>query len=88
MLGSDWDQLYLTVRMAGRLKLNISVCAIFLTIGTFLLTFQQNNQLDSKDLQVDNSISEVNKNHQTGILNELYGEEINNCIFRLQQFIP
>ena len=83
MLGSDWDQLYLTVRMAWRVKLNVSVCAIFLTIGTFLLTFHQNNLLDSNDLQVDHSISEVNNNHQTEILNELNGEEIHNYIFRL-----
>ena len=76
--------------MAGRLKLNISVCAIFLTIGAFLLTFHQNNQLDSKDLQVDNSISDVRGNNlqRTELVHELKGEDIQNCIFRLQQFIP
>ena len=72
---SDWVQLYFTVKMGGRVRLNVSVCAIFLTIGTFLLTFHQTNQLDSNDLQVDHSLSNVKaNNHQTEILNELYGE--------------
>ena len=68
--------------MTGRVKLNVSVCATLLIIGTFLLTFHHNNQLDSNDLQVDHSISEVNNNHKTEILNELSGEEIHNYIFR------
>ena len=95
MLGSDWDQLYLTVRMVWRVKLNVSVCAIFLIIGTFLLTFHHNNLLDSNDLQADNSISEVRENNlqRTSfkgieILHELKGKKIHNYIFRLQQFIP
>ena len=88
MLGFDWVQLYLTVRMTVRVKLNVSVCVIILTVGTFLLTFHQTNLSASEDLTVDNSLSDVKDNNHhrkvfkgTEILNELKGEDINNCTF-------
>ena len=74
--GPGWLQLYWSAKMTGRLKLNVSVWAIFLTILTFLLTF---HQFDSNNL-----ISDVTERHLlkgTEILRELNGEDINTCIY-------
>ena len=93
MLGFDWLQLYLTVRMTVRVKLNVSVCVIILTVGTFLLTFHQTNLSASEDLTVDNSLSDVKDNNHhrkvfkgTEILNELNGEDINTIYYDINNF--
>ena len=89
------------MRRAG--KLTVLACAIFLTIATYHQTNIFKNDLtihlDSDDLQVDKSISDVDiDNHQRkywkkvkrgkkGIkyLNELNGKDVNHCLFNLKQ---
>ena len=90
------------MRRAG--KLTVLACAIFLTIATYHQTNIFKNDLtihlDSDDLQVDKSISDVDiDNHHrkywkkvkrgkkgTNYLNELNGKDVNNHrLFNLKQ---
>ena len=74
MLAFFWGPVaQFTVGMTGRGKLNVSGCAIFLTIiAIFLLTFHQskvfNNEQLSDHLYLDNSDSDVIQNLQRTFL--------------------
>ena len=74
MLAFVWGPVaQFTVEMTGRGKLNVSGCAIFLTIiAIFLLTFHQSKVLNNKQLSdhlyLDNSDSDVIKNLQRTFL--------------------